>query len=266
MHNGRRAHVPRSRRRTARFLAVFAMVPAFALFLATSASADVTSVDGSAYGESVNVTTLLGVSVTSGPLPSVTLPGTGGGPISQTVLNANVAGLLSTGVLTATTQGSTGATGGARSSSDVANVGLGLALTPFLTIGAVHSDCQTSTSGSYGGTTLVGASLNGAGLAVNPAPNTTITIPLVGSVTLNEQIINQQPGSSSITVNAIHVHLAGPLGNGDIIVGQSQCSGVGPTITVPTGAVGGVLLTGLVAVLFVVYQFRRNRANRSSSV
>jgi hypothetical protein len=77
-----------------------------AIALATPASADVTDVSGSgAYGESVNVSVLTG-SVTSGPAPSVTLPAGGGGPVTDSLVNVNLPGVLTTGLLNVSTQGS----------------------------------------------------------------------------------------------------------------------------------------------------------------
>ena len=37
----------------------------------------------------------------------------------------------------------------------------------------------------------------------------------------NEQI----PSSSGLSVNAVHMHLLGPIARGELIIGQSQCGG-----------------------------------------
>src|SRR6266536_4863209 len=74
--------------------------------LAAPASADVTDVSGSgAFGESVNVTVLGAGSVTSGPTPSVTLPSGGGGPVTDSLANVNLPGVLTTGLLNVSTSG-----------------------------------------------------------------------------------------------------------------------------------------------------------------
>src|ERR1700730_1403410 len=87
--------------------------------LAAPARADVTAVSGGAFGESVDVKPLNAVEITSGPLPTVTLPPAGGGPFTNSALSACVpapgCSLLQAGVLGVSTQGSTGVTGGSQS-------------------------------------------------------------------------------------------------------------------------------------------------------
>lgn len=260
----RRSRTAHSGRTVSRAAALLIAIPVIGVASATGASADVNTVGGGAFGESVAVTTPAG-SVNSGPIPTVTLPSTGGGPFTSNVASASAPPLLTAGVMTVRTEGATGATGFAASEAHVAELQLGPSTGPFLAADAVRSDCRTDKTGSYGGTTLVGANLNGNPVDANPPPNTTVPIPGVGSVIFNEQIIDQEPGSSSITVNAIHVKLDGSLGTGDIIVSQSRCSGEGPNIVIPTGAIGGLLLTGLVALVFVGYQLRRRFAGPTTT-
>jgi len=193
------------------------------------ANADVTSVGGGAFGESVAVRLLANnVPVNSGPMPQVFLPATGGGPFTKSTLSATVPGLLSAGVLTVSTSSSRlgSHTSTARSSASTANVRLG---TGQLTATAVRSSCTASGLGSTGSTTLLGTNI--PGLAINPAPNTVINVPGLGSVTFNEQIRTNSPGrSTSITVNAIHVRLANGLATGNIIISQSRCVANGPDV------------------------------------
>lgn len=230
---------------------------------ATPASADVTSLGGGAFGARATATVPLVGAVTVPPTPSVVLPAGGGGPITRTALGATVPGLLTTGVLTATTSGDTAVSHlrTARSSATVADVDLGAGA---LTATAVSSRCASNGDGSAGSTTLLG--LGGVvGLSSTPAPNTTLQIAGLGSVTFNEQIVTNAPGSSTtITVNAIHVRLAAGLVAGtsaDIILGQSRCAAFGPDVLVGEGlprtggepwqaglAAGGLLTAGLGAL------------------
>src|SRR6266704_3131943 len=67
------------------------------------------------------------------------------------------------------------------------------------------------------GTSLLGLSVGGMTVADNPPPNTTILVPGIGSVTLNEQTCDNGSappcsgaGSSGITVRAIHVIVDNP--------------------------------------------------------
>jgi len=74
-----------------------------------------------------------------------------------------------------------------------------------------------------------------------PAPNTTINIPLIGRVVLNEQIATSGPGSATFTVNMIHVYvtLTNLLGirPGTEVIVASASSGI---LVLPgTAAVGG---------------------------
>ncbi len=193
------------------------------------ANADVTSVGGGAYGESVAVKLLAGnVPVSSGPMPQVTLPATGGGPFTKSAASAKVPMLLSAGVLTVSTSSSRlgSHTSTAKSSAETANVKLG---SGQLTASVVKSSCTASGLGSTGSTTILGTNL--PGVSVNPAPNTTIAVPGLGSVTFNEQIRSNSPGrSTSITVNAIHVRLRNALAAGDIIISHSRCVAAGPDV------------------------------------
>lgn len=247
-------------RRASRGLAVLALIPTFGLVLATAAVADVTAVTGSAYGESVNVTTLVGRLVTSGPAPTVTLPAGGSAtPVTASLASVNVA-VLTTGVLNVSTQGTAGPSGSVTSSATVANPAVGLGLLNVLSATVVGSSCTSNEAGSTGTTTLAGLKLLGLPATVATAPNTTVNVLGVGILHVNEQILTGSGASTGITVNALRLEInAGALGNGSIIIGQSVCGVTGTGVVVPTGAIGGVLLTAIVAVAFGVYQFGRRR-------
>lgn len=227
---------------------------AVAALLAGIVPASAAPGDGSAYGVKVDVT-LLGVpAVTVGPLAAASTSG----PTSSSVASANVPGILSAGVINASAMKDPN-TGAVTATASTADVGV-----PLLSaLGIVHADvivakCVATQQGETGTSTLTNAELGSLGaLAVNPAPNTVISIklPVVGNVatlTLNEQIHN---GDGSLTVNAFHLHLlggggVGSIGSGDVIISSATCGPAGLPIPMASGA-GlwiGLGLLGAIAV------------------
>lgn len=193
------------------------------------ATAAVSAVSGGAFGAQVR-----GL-VKVGPLPSVTLPASGGGPFTNSLLTVNVPGTLQTDLLITKTAGATGATGFSESSATVADVRVG---TGVVTADAVSSQCRADSTGSTGSTELVNARVGGVTVNGAVAPNTTINLSPV-AIVLNEQIVNNSSSNTSIIVNAIRVVLfpTNPLLRQDVIVGQSRCSArivTTPTTRAPT--------------------------------
>src|SRR3989441_3797162 len=90
------------------------------------------------------------------------------------------------------------------------------------------------------GTTLLGLSVAGNAVADNPPPNTTILVPGIGSVTLNEQTCDgggvppcSGTASSGIRVRAIHVIVDNPNATGgpqgaQVIVGEAHADSSHP--------------------------------------
>lgn len=259
----RRTTAGRLRLRSFHLSAACVSAIACSAVLAGPALADVTEVSGGAVGESIDVTTLLGIHVGSGPLPSVTLPATGGGPITQQVLNVNVPNLLTAGVLNTSTEGGNLGShqGFATSSASVADVN---ALVGRITAQAIASKCTSNGDGSSGSSTLTQASLLGVPLAVNPGPNTVLAIPLVGTVTLNEQVRpTNGAGDTSIIVRAAHIRLnvaGGLLGQGDIIIAESRCGARGPDV-VPIAPIGLLGITAMLGIGFAGMQWKKRRNN-----
>jgi len=208
--------------------------------LAAPASADVTDVSGSgAFGESVDVSVLGTGSVSSGPMPTVTLPSGGGGPVTDSLAKVSLPGVLTTGLLNVSTQGTNlgSHNGTSTSSAQVNGMTLLAALAPslggdpLLTADVISSQCTSNGDGSSGSSNLVGLEIAGNGEAVSPPPNTTIDVLGAVSVTLNEQIVTNSPGETAITVNAVHVRLnLDGLATGDIILSQSRCRAAGPDV------------------------------------
>lgn len=249
-------------------LAIMAM-----LVIAAPAQADVTSVSGGAFGEYVNATPAGLANVTSGPLPTVTLPSTGGGPFTNSALSACVpspsCSILKTGVLSVSTQGaiSPSSSPGATSSASVANVDA-LAGTPAeLTASAVSSQCSVTPNSASGSTTIVGGSFGGHSLDVNPPPNTTITVDGQRLV-LNEQTTTGGPGDFSMTVNAVHLYLGPPLfsSGSEIIISQSRCGEAGPNVTIPVAPIGILGAGFVIGAELIRRQWRRSRGDGGPKV
>jgi hypothetical protein len=197
--------------------------------------------DGSAFAAKVAVTLLGAPAVNVGPLA----PSSTSGPTSANLVNINAAGLVTAGVVTsaATLNEETGVV---HAQADLANVGIGLSALQG-TIGAVNATCDATQSGVSGSSTLANVALPGVSVGANPAPNTTITLPLL-KIVFNEQILGDD---GSLTVNAIHIYLtAAMLGSGDIIVAQAKCGPAAPPVPLASG-VGlwlGLGLLGLAAI------------------
>lgn len=206
------------------FAPVLLVGAAIGLFAFVGASgADVSAVSGSAYGASVNLNVAGVGAVSAGPLPTVTLPASGGNE-SASLATISVPPFLTTGLAEVSTQGTTGAGGSSTSSARLVGVS---ALAGNLTADVISSACTASETDISGSSTLTNAMLrltdgDPTTLDVSPAPNTTLTGNVGGqsfSVILNEQIET----ADAITVNAVHITLNGPLATGDIILSQSHC-------------------------------------------
>lgn len=222
------------------------------------AHAEVTGVEGSAYGYFSNISLFGGPYDTRGPSPTVTLPPGGSNiPITATAPTGSAiygpATFFTSGQLNVSTQGTTGSTGSVTSKTNVQSVNTS-GSEPF-TASNVASTCTASESGVTGSTTITGGTLQtdsgdddptntipdhppvNVTLPANPAPNTSYDghIHLSSSTdtfryVFNEHVVNPD---GSITVNAAHEYLLGPTAVGDLIIGQSVC---GVTATPDTTA------------------------------
>ncbi len=217
--------------RTCTILVALAATALVTTLSSSPASAEVTAVDGGAFGAQASVTLVALPPATLAATPTVSLPSTGGGPFTDSVASVNLTGILSTGVLDISTAGGNlnSHAGYATSSASVADVDV---LSGVLTADVIASTCTSNGDGSSASTTLTNASVSGgSALAVNPAPNTVVTLPGVGTITLNEQTGTDVVGSiSTITVTAIHVHLTGVLASGDVYISRSVCEVTGPDV------------------------------------
>ena len=227
------------------------------------AAADVTAVQGSAYGYFAdNISIFGGAQPDTGPVPTVALPAGGSAsPVTGSAANGSVkygpATIFSSGTINLSTQGTTGASGSVTTSANVANVNS--SGQEVFTASALSSTCTASESGRSGSTTITGGKLivsEGADLdsdaddtvidlPASPAPNTAREgkIETVGDTfryVFNEQIMGSD---GSITVNAAHLYLIGPTALGDVIIGQSVCGVTAVAATTTTTAAGATTTT-----------------------
>ena len=191
------------------------------------------TVSGEAYGFFAQLVTPAG-SIMVPKTPHVVLPAAGGVE-SQQVLSVGVPNLAATGTLTAETEGFIDSSGAsAQSTATVQNVNLLNGLISADTVIAMASSMcgGTAATSTAEGSTFVGLVVSGIPINVTPAPNTTIPLPGVGTVILNEQI----PGgdgvnNTELTVNMIHVILDSPALTGDIIVASAHSDAHCPPVT-----------------------------------
>ena len=210
------------------------------------AEANVTAVKGSAYGCFGNdIKFGAGTPADTGPVASVTLPAGGSG--SPIVANAaaclirvqiapGVFGptIYSSGAISVSTQGTLGPAGSVTSTANI--TGPGATDAEAFKATSLSSTCTArETSANSGTTTVTGSTTVIAGqvetaenvftaVPESPTPNFTIT----GSngagdsfrYVFNEQVVG---ADGSLTVNAVHLFLLGPIVTGDVIIGQVVC-------------------------------------------
>lgn len=255
----------RFRSRAVRRGSVFAVLYATVLLLGLgqsplSASGNVVSVTGSAYGyRAFNINLLGGSQPDTGPTPTVTLASDASNSpqrasASTGLVQYGPAVLFTSDQLDVTTSGSLGPSGSVTSSTNVVNINKATTQpntgSEIFTADNVSSTCSASASSSSRTTRVTNGTLqtdNGLDLnddgdytdagehaPVNvtiptyPAPNTTHSghIHLSSNtqdnftVVFNEHV-NHRDGSR--TVNAVHEYFLGPSLHGDLIVGRAVC-------------------------------------------
>jgi hypothetical protein len=191
-----------------RFILVVAVFVVAATAGVTNASA-ATSYSGQARPLSVSAFGA-GVSIgDTGPLPST------GGSQSASLLDLNVLGLATVGLLQGSTSGS-----GDQSTSSASLVSVSvpiIGLTADVVKSQSTAQCSGTTPSVSGSSELVNVTLLGLPISA-PMPNVAITLPGGISVLLNEQTSSVSGNQGSITVNAIHV--TGP--GIDIVVASAE--------------------------------------------
>ncbi len=209
------------------------LVPVAAILLGLGLTAQVQAGTGTGEAFGVSIET---ADVTVAKTPHVVLPPDGSkDPVEDQLFGFDEPGLLSSSTMYVSTQGRISGNNGTITSSattedlDV----LGGLITADMVLAdstsGEHTDQgqQKSARLSSGGSFFLGLSVAGVAVENEPPPNTTLPLPGVGIVVLNEQFeTGDNLTNSSLTVNAIHVYLMdGLLPVGDIIV-SSALSGV----------------------------------------
>jgi hypothetical protein len=189
-----------------------AIVVAIAVTGATVGVADAsaaTAYSGQARPLSVSA---LGASVSVGDTGA--LP-TSGGSRSASLLNLNVLGFATIGLLQGTTSGSGSQSTSAASLASVSVPIVGL--TADVVKSTSTAQCSGTTPSVSGSSQLVNVQVLGLPISA-PTPNVAIVLPGGISVILNEQTSTVNGNQGSITVNALHV--TGP--GIDIVVASAE--------------------------------------------
>ena len=195
-------------------------------------------------------------SVSVSPVAEATYPGTS--PV--TLANISAGSLLSSGLVTDTADATS-------ASSTIANPSAGLGTGVNLTATAVTSSCSfdPNTATVSGTSSIANGSVSTLGLPIalasNAAPNTTVSVPGVATITLNRQTT---AADGTLTVDAVYVQLAG--GTQTLTIGASVCNAASlapvpvlPGMALPIG-LGGLTVLMLGGVAYQVTRRRRAAA------
>src|SRR5207245_5439925 len=94
----------------------------------------------------------------------------------------------------------------------------------------LSSTCTSNKDGSSGSAFLDGLTIGGIAVGVSPAANTEVAIPGVLRAVLNEQTVNDAPGSTANVVRALDLQVL-PDNHGraflELIVAESRCGTMG---------------------------------------
>ena len=194
------------------------------------------SARAAAFALDVDVDVLGALPLDLGPLARVRLSGDAG-PKYANVLKAELPELLEALVLASGAETDLKKKLSSKASSRVAT--LKLKLLGELLIKLIKSECHVTKNTVEVASDVVFADGSILGIAVDMVglqarPNSRVSIPAVGSLILNEQIVEKHVGSGKgrvvVTVNALRLELDGILGTGDVTVAQSVCKLRGPGV------------------------------------
>ncbi len=179
----------------------------------TAAALTATSFSGEGVALRATVAGITTTVADTGPLPAA------GGTLSATAVSASIPGVLTSGTLSASADGSGNqslTTAGLEGLS-VGLLGLGLSATAVSS--TATATCGATLPISTGSTTIANLVLNGTKIVVSGAVDQTITVPLVGTIIINEQTSSTTATTTTITVNALHIRLLSGLVN--VVIGSS---------------------------------------------
>ena len=201
----------------------------------------------SAYGTNAFVTGA-GATVISGPTAPVSIGGGCGTPKVGAMADGVVFGVSVPPIIVALTGTTADAihthaestSDSAFATSDVLDINLLGGLITGTEVEAVSTTSQDSMGVlhvSGDGSKLVNLVVNGTAITAVPAPNTTIQLPGIGRVVLNEQIQHVSSTNAGLTVNMIHVFVTTQV----VIGGQTIKAG---TQIIVSHAVSGLTVIG----------------------
>jgi hypothetical protein len=158
--------------------------------------------------------------------------GTGGSTKTNTFAGVNEAGLISLGAGKTTAYGDAtknGKTGIAQTTAEIANVAL---LAGLIGADGIKAEATETVQGhkvtqSTAGTTFANLVVAGVPIPANPPPNTSIPLPLLGTLVVNEQIAGNSAKNEPLQVNALHLTVSStntfglPVG-AEVIIGHAQ--------------------------------------------
>jgi hypothetical protein len=184
------------------FAAAIAVALSCAVAVSPAAAQPVSTYSGQAIALRASV---LGIGATFadiGPLPS------SGGSQRASFVGVTIPGLLTTGALTASTQGRGNHSRSRSSVGDVELSLLGLGIAAEALRSEAEASCQGGEPQVAGSSAITGLTVAGQPIVFVGLPNVVIPLPLGITLTLNEQTSSTSGSHGEITVNA--VHLTGP--------------------------------------------------------
>ncbi len=192
----------------------------------------------SAYGAEVNVGSVVKVGQIAGAgLPSCATQAVGS--VTASVASIDT-GLINTGLVESVASSTETSSTGSNEIVGVNLLGGIISTTQLKAVSTSSVDSKGVFHFATTGSTFGNLNILGIRIAENVAPNTVIDLPLIGSVTLNEQVPFVNSSEAKLSVNMIHVRitlgLLGFIPGTEIIVG-SAASEI-RTVTGPA-AVGG---------------------------
>ncbi|MFE2109832.1 choice-of-anchor P family protein [Kitasatospora sp. NPDC059463] len=246
----------------ARVLAGTALAAGLLTSVAGPAYAALTSPEANAYVVSADA---FGSLAAVPPTPTSTYPPGG----TSTLIGLTAGPFATDSTLTATTAGDP-TTGTSSASATVDSLGIDFGALGSATLTGVNSTCNATPSGATGNGTIAAGTvtlpfpLPPVTLQANAPQNTTVSIPGIGQVVLNEQSTD---ADGVLTVNAVHFTLLPALNGANLIIGHAECGGASPAAPVPminaqvASATGA---TALAAGLGFVYLRRRSGGNAAT--
>jgi hypothetical protein len=183
------------------FLRTLMICAIAALGIASTSAQPRTTYSGRAFAAFVNTAVTGPIYLSdSGSLPP------SGGVQGNSLLSANVPGVLAADVLVASTSG---ASNQANSSASLANATV-LQGSPYeLNASFVRSQTQANCDAVSGSSELANVRFMGQNITVTGQPNQTITVPGVATLIINEQTRAQKGNYHQIRVNAVHLIVNG---------------------------------------------------------